>query len=1086
MRKLLLCLFVSVALSNAQSDRGRISGAASDSSGSMIPAAKVTVLSRESQSTRLVNADASGRYFVDALLPGVYDVTATAAGFGDSIVKDVTVIVGQEKRLDFTLQAKAVQQVVTVESGELAAVDTSSAAIGATVSTREINDLPVNGRMVSQLYLLIPGASMSGAGTFDDIRFFGRSNEQNVIRYDGIEAGTLIDSNPADVNGANTSQFRLSQSMENIQEFRVESSSYNAEYGRGTGGQVTIITKSGSNNFHGDLFEFFRNSFMDARNYFNAKPATQAPLRLNQFGGSVGGPIIKDKLFFFASQENLFQRVSANFTADTLSSYARSLAVPAIRPVLAAFPVSNIPTSSPYFNLASGAFPSYVNEYFGNIRLDWRINNANTAYFRYQRDQGDAFTPTDISGSGSAISSVPQNAIADLTTVFTPTVVNDVKIGFNAAKTNLVYQGAQVAGADLSNLAFNIGGGSGLYTGTGLVTPTGAGSNPLIHAQPYTNYEFEYIDNLSWSLSSHNVKMGFEINPRTIYVNQIGGAIYTFTTVQNFLADLPSQVQLGGTLSDPSPFFNGATGVAKGLQNFYGVYIQDEWKIKPNLTMSYGLRYDYFSPLKEAHGREINVNTITGALELGQDPYAVSKLNIGPRLALTWSPERSQNKTVFRVGGGYYYGPGQEEDQIQPLLNNTANQTLTTGNIGYPINIAAQLATFVPGSANANYQPRVFGANYQLPEKVLSYTASLQQTLPDQSVFTLAFVGSQGRNLFLRTISNDIVSVSQAANGTGIINRAFGNQYAELDVKTSGGTNSYNALQASWNRRLAKGLTAILNYTWSTNIGTSGGSNETITSQNNYTSATDRAFNTFDIRHNLNAASLWSIPVGIGHKADFGRNRLLNSLLGGWQLGGSYNFHSGLPINVVMTRANVVYLDNQNGQYYQNPVLSGGAVVSTPVINIPGGGQSRGIQRPDLVSGVTPYVQTSSGFMLNPAAFAVPKPGTYGNLGRDALRGPQFSQFDLTLSKQFSLTERSYFELRGDAYNILNHANFSNPPAVLGVSLPTAPGVAGLQPGQALTRSAAGSSFGLLNSTVGNYVNMGTARQLQLAVRFVF
>ena len=1086
MRKLILCVLAFTTLLTAQSDRGRVSGTAFDSSGSVLANAQVTVRGSDSKSVRSVTTDTTGRYFVNELLPGDYDVTASIKGFGDSVVKGITVLVGQEKKIDLTLQAQTVQQQVTVESGQLAAVDTSSADLGATVSAREVNDLPVNGRMVSQLYLLIPGASMSGAGTFDDLRFFGRSNEQNVIRYDGIEAGTLIDSNPANVNGANTSQFRLSQSMENIQEFRVEASSYNAEFGRGTGGQVTIITKSGSNNFHGDIFEFFRNSFMDARNYFNAKPASQSPLRLNQFGGSVGGPIVKDKLFFFASQENLLQRVSANFREDTLSSYARSLAVPSIRPVLAAFPLSNVPTSDPNFSLASGASPSYVNEYFGNLRLDWRINDKNTAYFRYQRDQGDAFTPTDISGSGSALSSVPQNAIADLTTVFSPSIVNDFKAGFNGAKTNLVYQGAQVAGADLSNLSFNIGGGSGLYTGTGLVTPTGAGSNPLIHAQPYTNYEFEYIDNLSWSLHSHNIKMGVEINPRTMYANQIGGAIYTFTTVQNFLANNPSQVQLGGTLSDPSPFFNGATGVAKGLQNFYGAYLQDEWKIRQNLTLNYGLRYDYFSPLTEAHGREVNVNTNTGALELGQDPYSTSKLNFGPRLALAWSPLRSNGKTVLRLGGGYYYGPGQGEDQIQPLLNDTANQTLTTGNIGYPINIPAQLATFVPGSANANYQPRVFGAGYQLPEKVLSYTASVQQTLPDQSVLTVAYVGSQGRNLFLRTITNPIVSVGQAASGSAVINRAFGNQYAELDVKTSGGTNMYSGLQVSWNRRLARGLTAILNYTWSTNIGTSGGSNETITSQNNFNFTPDKAFNIYDMRHNLNLATLWDVPLGKGHRLDFGGNRFLNSVVGGWQLGGSYNFHSGLPINVTMTRQNVVYLDNQNGRYYQNPVVAGGTVLSTPVINIPGGGQSRGIQRPDLVPGVTPYVSTSSGFMLNPAAFAVPQPGTYGNLGRDALRGPQFSQLDLTLSKRFSVTERAYFELRGDAYNILNHANFANPPAVLGIGLPTSPSGSGLQPGGVFSSAAAGSSFGLLNSTVGNYVNMGTARQLQLAVRFVF
>ncbi len=290
MKSLLSCLLLFASLTFAQSDRGRISGIAVDASGAIVPQTSVTLVDDASHVTRTVHANSSGAYFIDALLPGTYDLTATGIGFGDSIVRNVTVVVGQEKQVNFTLQARAVQQSVTVESGELSQLETSSAAIDATVSTREVDDLPVNGRMVSQLYLLIPGASMSGAGTFDDIRFFGRSNEQNAIRYDGVEAGTLIDANPADVNGANTSQFRLSQSLENIQEFQVAASTYSAEYGRGTGGQVTVITKSGTNQFHGDLFEFFRNSYMDARNYFNKTTAPQAPLRLNQFGGSVGGP----------------------------------------------------------------------------------------------------------------------------------------------------------------------------------------------------------------------------------------------------------------------------------------------------------------------------------------------------------------------------------------------------------------------------------------------------------------------------------------------------------------------------------------------------------------------------------------------------------------------------------------------------------------------------------------------------------------------------------------------------------------------------------------------------------------------------
>src|SRR5215471_11362659 len=407
------------ALALAQSDRARLVGTVYDASGAVIPRATVRVTDRLTQSVRETTADNRGLYVVEALLPAPYDVQGSAKDFAAALVENIRTAAGQETRVDLHLQPATVTQSVTVASGQLAQIDTSSADIAATVSSREVNDLPVNGRMVSQLYLLIPGASMSSSGTFDDIRFFGRSNEQNVIRYDGIEAGTLIDASPADINGASTSQFRLSQSMENIQEFHVESTTYAAEYGRGTGGQITIITKSGSNEMHGDLFEFVRNDWFDARNFFDTG-LKQAPLRLNQFGGSFGGAIIKNKLFFFASQENLLQRVYVNFTENTLSAFARSQAVPSIQPALAAFPAGQIRTSSPYFDVVSGSVSSYLNEYFGNARFDYRINDRHTLYVRYSRDQGDAVIPTDVGGSGTVNYTVPQNGIADVTSVLTP------------------------------------------------------------------------------------------------------------------------------------------------------------------------------------------------------------------------------------------------------------------------------------------------------------------------------------------------------------------------------------------------------------------------------------------------------------------------------------------------------------------------------------------------------------------------------------------------------------------------------------------------------------------------------------------
>jgi hypothetical protein len=501
--------------------------------------------------------------------------------------------------------------------------------------------------------------------------------------------------------------------------------------------------------------------------------------------------------------------------------------------------------------------------------------------------------------------------------------------------------------------------------------------------------------------------------------------------------------------------------------------------------MSVGLRYDYFSPLKEAHDLLVNVDTVTGLRTPGNaDPYRAEKLDFDPRLAFTWAPRALQNRTVFRIGAGYYRGPGQSEDQNQPILNDIANQTFSTG-VAYPIDRAALLKTFDPNDPNGLWQPRVYAHGYTIPENVLSYTASIQQGLPDGSVLTAAYVGSQGRNLFQRTISNLITGVMMdPRTGAAIIQRLFGDRYAEMDVKTSGGTSTYNGLNLNWNRRFFRGLSSSASYTWGHSIGTSAGSNEATTAENNFSFTQERGDNSSDERHVLGVNAIWQIPAGANRRFRFGGNRLINAVLGDWQISGFENYHSGLPINVLVSRNNVLYLNPQTGAYYTNPVVSGGQLVTVPVINLVGGGQSRGTQRPDLVPGVNPYLSTASGFLLNPAASTLPAPGKFGNLARNALRGPNFSQLDMALSKDFAIAEEKRFTLRWDVYNIFNHPNFSNPPSVLGGGIPSAPGAAGIQPGQPFNQVLAGAAFGGLNSTVGRLVNFGTARQMQLSARF--
>ena len=282
---------------------------------------------------------------------------------------------------------------------------------------------------------MAPGAVNSGSGSFDNIRFSGRSNQQNVIRFDGVEGTSIVDASPGNFNGESTSLFRLQQSLENVQEFRVDTSNYPAEYGTGTGGQISFITKSGSNSFHGSLFEYLRNDAIDARNFFDRRDKSK--LRLNQFGGSVGGPIVKDKLFFFAAMKALRQRTASPFVESTLSAAARAKAVPSIRPLLGAFPIGQFPTSDPNLDIVNVTGPGYIDEDSGGMRLDYNINERFRLYARYFRDQGRASQTQNSTLSQYATTAVPQNAVISLNQVCSPTLLNETKIGFNGSKTRV-------------------------------------------------------------------------------------------------------------------------------------------------------------------------------------------------------------------------------------------------------------------------------------------------------------------------------------------------------------------------------------------------------------------------------------------------------------------------------------------------------------------------------------------------------------------------------------------------------------------------------------------------------------------------
>ncbi|HWQ56945.1 MAG TPA: carboxypeptidase regulatory-like domain-containing protein [Bryobacteraceae bacterium] len=1077
----------------AQTETARITGTVADGSGAVIPGASVTVSSERTGLTRTVEANERGLFVALNLPPAVYKVVSQAEGLGPAEFTNIALTAGQERVLNIVLQPAAMATEINVSGGDLVVIDTSSARVGANVNEREVANLPLNGRQLSQLYLMAPGAQTSGGGSYDNVRFSGRANQQNAVRFDGVEASSIIDSSPGNLNGETSTGFRLQSSLENVQEFRVESSNYPAEYGTGTAGQISIVTKSGGNTLHGSVFEYLRNSAMDARNFFDGAKA--APLRLNQFGGSLGGPILKEKLFFFASYEGLRQRAYQNLIEAVPSTAARARAVPSIAPLMAAYP-TGVPTVNPDLDLAQRVGRAPLNENYGSIRLDYRLSPNYNLTARYFRDQGVMEQPLNVTGNVARTTAVPQNGLVSLQQVLRPTVINEIKVGFNGSKTRYEGVAPTVNGIDLSAVSLDFSGtatvsgigGQGVSGGAarigGLVRSSSAQNG---RAVPYTNYTLTFSDQLSWIKGNHSLKFGVEVRPIRMYTDRLGGTTYTYSNVNALLSNTPSSVQVIGDVSAPNPLHGGMTGNRFLKQEYYIGYVQDEWKISRTFTMNYGLRYEYYSPLRENRNLFTFFDMTTGKLDTNPNRswYGSSKANFGPRLAFTWAPGRLEGNTVLRVGAGYYYGPGQTEDQVQPIDSDRVTVTRTT-DIAFPVNSQAIVNSFDVNNLK-NFAPRVYAPGYTLPEKILSYTASIQQKLPFDTVLTAAYVGSQGRNLFLRSWTNLMVGVQMnQVTGAGIPVLEFGNQFSQMDYKTSGGTDRYDSLQVTANRRFTHGLTVGTQWTWGHSIGNTGGSNEAQTQQNPLNFEQDRGNNAFDVRHTFNATALYALPFGRDKRFLKNAPGWADMLLGNWELGGVMNARTGMPVDLTLARNDIAYQVNSTGQIVDAPMVSNGLILTTPVVNNPWGGSFRSNRRPSVVPGVNPYLTNSSDkrVMLNPAAFTIPAPGEYGNLGRWALKGPGLAQFDLTLHKRFPIREGHALEFRGEIYNLLNRANFANPVSRLNNSLGI--GSNQLQPGQAYTQAAAGGSFGMSTSTVTKDVGLGAGRQIQLSLRYSF
>jgi hypothetical protein len=1033
------------APANAQQLESRIVGKVLDQSKAALPGVTVTATSKETGLSRTAVSDADGTYTITNLPPGTYEVVFDLPGF-EARSQIVLLGMAQVQTSDAEMGVAALAETVNV-SADTPVLDISSARIGVNVSPEEVQNLPVNGRNFANLMTLATGATSDGNGGWASARFNGKSNQQNYLNYDGVDGTYVWDASPGYLN-ATGSQFRLQTSMESVAEFRVNSGLAPAESGLGSGGNISVISKSGSNQLRGSIFEYKRDDALDAASKYDGQ---KQPLSLDQFGGSIGGPLARNKTFFFVSYEGLRQITGLRFTEAVPSDEARRRILAgepvgagagqnadrtrAVATLLNGFPQGTTATANPLVALASLTSQADQREDTMSLRLDHRFNNTHSAYFRYLHSEGEVDTPDrTVTPRRVLATQSPKNVMGSLQSIF-GTAVNEFKVGFNAPQTSATAF-ASVAGYDrigvslsgtFTSSSIDARGNTGIARSGLLIRATSASSTTGSNFDPRS---LSFTDGFTWISGAHTFKAGGEYRNIESDFQFLGSTEITYNSINDFIDNRPNQVAV--TLD--SPVFK--------PQQFYAIgFLQDTWRTSDRLTLELGLRYDYYSVVKEAEGRArpffVEEN------EFGSDAnnfYNPDRNNFSPRFSAVY---QLNDRTVVRGGFGIYYGPGQFEDRIQPIENFIERRRVQASDIAnnglmYPVD-PAQYRNLLS----------IRGYTHDYPNEYnVQYGASVSRELPGEVNLTVGYTGSQGKDMFLRGVGNTL-DVTTRVRPVG--------SYGQIDYKTGGcldgetiagsavkgcGYATYNALQVSATRRFRSGFTGGIQYHYSVNRGTTQGSNEAATTQNTFDFATEYGTNPQDIPHTFNGSLVYLIP-GNGF------------LSGGWRVGGILNARSGVPLNVTIARPDNI------------------TVNGVTVTNIPGG-NSRGTQRPDLVAGVDPYVKDGVRW-LNPAAFATPQPGTFGNLPRNFLRGPDFWQLDLMFSKDFRFLNTQAIQLRVEMFNIANRLNYENPV----VALPNG------APGSAFTDAQAGT-FGYMLGPLNRTVGLGTARQTQLSVRYTF
>ena len=952
----MLCL---VSWSPAQVDRAALEGTVTDPSERALPQAHVTAVQNLTGLRRETTSSSRGTYDIPELPVGVYTVTFDHAGFKALTFVNVVQVVGRTRTLNASLQVSGGQERVEV-SASSEQMDKTSDALGARIEPAQAKELPLNGRNWATLTALAPGAVDTGGSSQRAVRFAGRGRDDDNFTYDGIDATNIV-------NQPQQAYVRLAIPLDTIQEFRADSMLATAESGATGGPQLAVTSPSGTNQLHGDAFEFLRNNAFDASEPVPLNTALQ-PFHLNQYGGSLGGPIVREKTFFFLAYEGYRQSWGFPLLGFVPSDGFRAQVAadsPVLVPILNAYPEGQRLTSNPDVAQFASEGRQVVNENSAMIRLDHVFSEKTTAYVRFNIDRSVNTQPLASSGNYLAdrqqLTSTPVNGGIELLHIFSSSLVNEAKFGFNrgTADTTDINQTG-------SPYTFAV---SGAFTTlNNNKVSTGVGNS------------FSEIENLTWVKGRHTVKAGVEI--RRIQLNQgnteSGTVVFPSTTA--FDADQVSTASLNGALP--------INGLRK--TQYYG-YIQDEFKWLPNLTVNLGARYSFFNIFHEVQGRANPFDFATcgpqgfcgvGA-SFGQPNYG----DLDPRLAFAWAPTKS-GRTVIRAGFGIYHEDGQLDDQNLPISNEVfayslSNKTIPT--LSYPITPFLALTT---GIVSPRDDDRRRKDTY-----VEQWGLSVQQALLADFVGTVSYVGSKGVHLLTLSEVNVVNPLTDTRPYP-----AFG----QVSWRGNRDNSNYNGLSAAVKRSFSHGFLLSANYMWSHEIddGSDGsGDGDSLVAENVACQPRERADGIWDVRHVFNANAVYQLPFGPG-KRFLNHPGIWRNLAGSWEVTSMVVARTGFPVNVTIDRSSSAVPDGNTTD-----------------------------QRPDLVPGVslTPPGGSTIAEWVNPAAFAAPAPETFGDAPRDVARGPGAWQMDLGIGKHIPLTERVRLEFRAELFNIFNHPQYGLP-----------------------------------------------------------